>query len=231
MRPSESVGEFSASTEDDAAAAVAAAADSFDAWAALPLARRGAYLVAAAASLDARAEEIARDMSTEMGKPLREARLEAARAAQILRFAASEAFRPVGEHYEQAATGAQVSTYRRPLGVVALITPWNFPIAIPVWKLAPALIYGNTVVLKLAYESPRTGLHIAEAFAEAELPAGVLNVLTGRGSTVGAALRSEEHTSELQSRPHLVCRLLLEKKKKQKTLSLLKIKKKQQKNK
>ena len=110
------------------------------------------------------------------------------RAAQILRFAASEAFRSVGEHFEQAATGAQVSTRRRPVGVVALITPWNFPIAIPVWKLAPALIYGNTVVLKLAYEAPLTGLHIAEAFAEAELPAGVLNVLTGRGSTVGAAL-------------------------------------------
>jgi acyl-CoA reductase-like NAD-dependent aldehyde dehydrogenase len=74
------------------------------------------------------------------------------------------------------------------VGVFGLITPWNFPIAIPIWKLAPALIYGNTVVLKLAYESPVTGLHIAEAFAEAELPPGVLNVLTGRGSTVGAAL-------------------------------------------
>ncbi len=81
-----------------------------------------------------------------------------------------------------------VSTRRRPLGVVGLITPWNFPIAIPVWKLAPALMYGNTVVLKLAYEAPVTGLHVAEAFAEANLPAGVLNVLTGRGSTAGAAL-------------------------------------------
>jgi acyl-CoA reductase-like NAD-dependent aldehyde dehydrogenase len=188
MRPAEAVGEFSASTEADAADAVAAAAEAFDAWAALPLARRAAYLVAAAASLEGRTEEIARDMSTEMGKPLREARLETGRASQILRFAASEAFRPVGEHFEQAASGAQVSTHRRPVGVVALITPWNFPIAIPVWKLAPALIYGNTVVLKLAYEAPLTGLHVAEAFAEAQLPAGVLNVLTGRGSTVGAAL-------------------------------------------
>ena len=152
------------------------------------MARRAAYLSAAAAVLEARAEQVALDMSTEMGKPLREARGEAGRAAQILRYAAGEAFRAVGEHFEQAATGAQVSTRRRPVGVVALITPWNFPIAIPIWKLAPALIYGNTVVLKLAYEAPRTGLHIAEAFAEAELPAGVLNVLTGRGSTVGAAL-------------------------------------------
>ena len=188
MRPAETVGEFSASTEADADVAVAAAAAAFPGWAHLPLAKRAAYLTAAAGALEARAEEIARDMSTEMGKPLREARGETARASQILRYAASEAFRPVGELFEQSLTGAPVSTRRRALGVVGLITPWNFPIAIPVWKLAPALIYGNTVVLKLAYEAPVTGLHIAEAFAEAELPGGVLNILTGRGSTVGAAL-------------------------------------------
>src|SRR2546425_2055721 len=188
MRPSETVGEFSSSSEADADAAVAAAEAAFAGWAAMPMARRAAYLNAAAAVLETRTEHVARDMSTEMGKPLREARGEAGRAAQILRYAASEAFRSVGEHFEQAATGAQVSTRRRPVGVVALITPWNFPMAIPIWKLAPALVYGNTAVLKLAYEAPRTGLHIAEAFAEAELPAGVLNVLTGRGATVGAAL-------------------------------------------
>jgi acyl-CoA reductase-like NAD-dependent aldehyde dehydrogenase len=193
MRPVESVGEFSASTEADVDAAVAAAATAFPVWSRLPAARRAGYLTAAAAALERRAEEIARDMSTEMGKPLREARGETARASQILRYAASEAFRPVGELFEQSLTGAQVSTRRRALGVVGLITPWNFPIAIPVWKLAPALIYGNTVVLKLAYEAPLTGLHIAEAFAEAELPAGVLNVLTGRGSTVGAALVEHPH--------------------------------------
>ena len=188
MRPSEVVATLSASGEDDVEAAVGAATAAFAGWAALPIAARAGYLDAAARVLEASAERVARDMTAEMGKPLREARGEAGRAAQILRFAASEAFRSVGEHFEQAATGAQVSTRRRPVGVVALITPWNFPCAIPVWKLAPALIYGNTVVLKLAYEAPLTGLHIAEAFAEAELPAGVLNVLTGRGSTVGAAL-------------------------------------------
>jgi acyl-CoA reductase-like NAD-dependent aldehyde dehydrogenase len=188
MRPSETTGEYSASSAADAETAVTAAAAAFDGWAGLPMARRAGYLTAAAAVLEQRVEELARDMTLEMGKPLREARGEAARAAQILRFAASEAFRSVGEHFEQAATGAQVSTRRRPVGVVALITPWNFPCAIPVWKLAPALIYGNSVVLKLAYEAPRTGLHIAEAFADADLPAGVLNVLTGRGSVVGAAL-------------------------------------------
>ncbi len=197
MRPAESAGEFSSSSAEDATAAVTAAEAAFAEWAALPLARRGAYLNAAANVLEARTEQVARDMSTEMGKPLREARGEAGRAAMILRFAASEAFRSVGEHFEQAATGAQVSTRRRPVGVVALITPWNFPMAIPIWKLAPALVYGNTVVLKLAYEAPRTGLHIAEAFAEAELPAGVLNVLTGRGSTVGAALVSDRRVRAL----------------------------------
>ena len=187
-RPSEAVGSFASSGEADVDAAVEAAHAAFPAWSRLPLAARGAYLVAAAASLERRADDVARDMSREMGKPLREARGETLRAAQILRYSASEAFRPVGEHFEQALNGRQVSTRRRPVGVVGLITPWNFPIAIPVWKLAPALMYGNTVVLKLAYEAPRTGLHVAEAFAEAGLPAGVLNVLTGRGSSAGAAL-------------------------------------------
>ena len=187
-RPDEIVGDFPASTAVDVDAAVGAADGAFPAWARLPLAARGAFFTKAAASLEQRAEEIATDMSTEMGKPIREARGETLRAAQILRFFASEAFNSVGEHFEQAASGAAVSTYRRPLGVVALITPWNFPIAIPVWKLAPALMYGNTVVLKLALEAPLTGLHVAEAFADAGLPAGVLNVITGRGSTAGAAL-------------------------------------------
>jgi acyl-CoA reductase-like NAD-dependent aldehyde dehydrogenase len=188
MRPSEVVAIVASSSEQDVESAAAAADAAFAGWAALPLAKRASFLTAAAAALETRAEQIARDMTAEMGKPLRESRGETARAAQILRYAASQAFMPVGEHFEQSATGATVSTRRRPLGVVGLITPWNFPIAIPVWKLAPALVHGNTVVLKLAYEAPLTGLHVAEAFAEAGLPAGVLNVLTGRGSTVGAAL-------------------------------------------
>jgi aldehyde dehydrogenase (NAD+) len=188
MRPAEVVATLPASGEDDVEAAVAAASAAFAGWAALPMAARAAYLDAAAAALEAGAERVARDMTAEMGKPLREARGEARRGAQILRFAAGEAFRSVGELFEQTGTGAPVSTRRRPVGVVALITPWNFPCAIPVWKLAPALVHGNTVVLKLAYEAPLTGLHIAAAFAEAGLPPGVLNVLTGRGSTVGAAL-------------------------------------------
>src|SRR5215210_3069274 len=187
-RPSQVTGVYPASDAEDGLAAIDAAAEAFRAWSALPLAQRAAYFGQAATAIEARAEQIAQDMTAEMGKPLREARLEAMRAATILRFAAGEAWRPIGELYAPSVPNQRLYTLRRPLGVVALITPWNFPIAIPVWKLAPALIHGNTVVLKLGLEAPRTGLHVAECFAEAGLPAGVLNVLTGAGSRVGAEL-------------------------------------------
>jgi alpha-ketoglutaric semialdehyde dehydrogenase len=189
-RPTEVTGEYAASGAEDAAAAVDAAAAAAPGWAALPAGARAAFFARAADAIDARAERIAQDMTAEMGKPLREARLEASRAATILRYSAGEAWRPTGDVYEPSVPLQRLYTLRRPLGAVALITPWNFPIAIPVWKLAPALIYGNTVVLKLGYEAPRTGLHVAECFAEAGLPAGVLNVLTGAGSTAGAELVS-----------------------------------------
>jgi alpha-ketoglutaric semialdehyde dehydrogenase len=189
-RPSEVVGVYPASDAEDARAAIAAADAAFPAWSALPAAQRAGFFTNAAAAVEARGEQIARDMTAEMGKPLRESRLEALRAATILRYSAGEAWRPVGEQYAPSVADQRLYTLRRPLGVVGLITPWNFPIAIPVWKLAPALIYGNTAVLKVGYEAPRTGLHVAEAFAEAGLPAGVLNVLTGSGSTAGAELVS-----------------------------------------
>jgi acyl-CoA reductase-like NAD-dependent aldehyde dehydrogenase len=187
-RPSEVVGEFPASSEADVTEAVAAAAAAFPAWAGTPAARRGAVLDRAADLIDELVEEIAQDMTREMGKPLREARMESARAAAIFRFFAGEAWRPKGEMYEQSTTGSSVYTLRRPLGVVGLITPWNFPAAIPAWKLAPALVFGNTVVLKLAQDAPLTGLHLAACLDEAGLPAGVLNVVIGRGSQVGTPL-------------------------------------------
>ena len=187
-RPSELVGEFPASGADDVDAAVAAAAAAFREWASSPAAARAAVLQRAADAIEARVEDMAADMTREMGKPLREARMESARAAAIFRFFAGEAWRPKGELYEQSATGSSLYTVRRPLGVVGLITPWNFPAAIPAWKLAPALVYGNTVVLKLAQEAPLTGLHIAAAFDEAGIPDGVLNVVIGRGADVGTPL-------------------------------------------
>jgi len=186
--PSAVVGRFAASGEADVDAAVTAARSAQPGWAATSPPARGSVLAAAARALQSRVEQVAQDMTREMGKPIREARGEAARAVQILDYFAGEGLRPVGELYAQSASGNPVFTMRRPVGVVGLITPWNFPAAIPVWKLAPALAYGNAVVLKLAVDAPRTGLHVAECFAEAGLPAGVLNVLTGSGSTAGAAL-------------------------------------------
>ncbi len=189
-RPSEPIGEFPSSDGSDVDAAVGAARDAAASWAALPAAQRGAVLMRAADAVDRRVEQIAQDMTLEMGKPIREARMEAARMAQILRFFAGESLRATGERYEQAATGSVVYTMRRPVGVVALITPWNFPAAIPAWKVAPALAYGNVVVMKLAQEAPLTGLHLAACFDEAAIPAGVLNIVVGRGSTVGTPLVS-----------------------------------------
>jgi alpha-ketoglutaric semialdehyde dehydrogenase len=186
--PSEIVGEFPASSEEDVVAAVEAAAKAFPSWSATPAAARGAVLMRAADAIEARVEDMAADMTREMGKPLREARMESARSAAIFRYFAGEALRPKGEMYEQAATGSTLYTLRRPLGVVGLITPWNFPAAIPAWKLAPALVYGNTVVLKLAQDAPLTGLHLAAALDEAGIPEGVLNVVIGRGSEVGTPL-------------------------------------------
>jgi alpha-ketoglutaric semialdehyde dehydrogenase len=191
-RPSEVVGEYPASTAEDARAAVDAAEAAFPEWSRTPGPARAAIFFEAAQLAEERSERIAQDMTAEMGKPLREARLEAARTAAILRFFAGEAYRPIGEEFEGSVANQRLSTLRRPLGVVGLITPWNFPAAIPAWKSAPALIYGNAVVMKLGYEAPLTGLHLAECFADAGLPAGVFNVLTGSGSTAGAALVADD---------------------------------------
>ncbi len=187
-RPSEPIGDFPASGEEDVDAAVSAAAAAFGDWSRKPASQRAAVLMGAADAIERRVEQMARDMTLEMGKPLREARMEAARGAAILRFYAGEAWRPKGELFEQSANGSSVYTARRPVGVVAMITPWNFPAAIPLWKAAPALVYGNTVVMKLAQEAPLTGLHIAAAFDEARLPPGVFNIVIGRGSEVGTPL-------------------------------------------
>ena len=186
--PAEIVGEFPASGEEDVDAAVEAAAQAFPGWSDAPAAGRAAVLMRAADAIEARVEDMAADMTREMGKPLREARMESARTAAIFRYFAAEAWRPKGELYEQSGTGSTLYTVRRPLGVVGLITPWNFPAAIPAWKMAPALVYGNTVVLKLSQEAPLTGLHLATALDEAGIAEGVLNVVIGRGSEVGAPL-------------------------------------------
>jgi aldehyde dehydrogenase (NAD+) len=188
--PVEVTGSFASSTADDVSDAIDAAATAQEVWASTPAPARGRILAGAARALESRLERVAQDMTREMGKPIREARGEVARAAAILDFFAGEGQRALGEVYEQSATAGSISTLRKPVGVVGLITPWNFPAAIPAWKTAPALAFGNTVVLKLANDAPRTGLHLAECFAEGGLPAGVLNVVTGSGPDAGAPLVS-----------------------------------------
>ena len=143
FRTADLVGEFPASDASDVDAAIEAATEASPSWAALPPQQRGAILFRAADAYKRRAEEIAGDMTREMGKPIRESTAEVARGADSLRFYAGEGWRAQGEIFTQGATGNQVQVLRRPLGVVGLICPWNFPFSIPLWKAAPALAYGN----------------------------------------------------------------------------------------
>jgi alpha-ketoglutaric semialdehyde dehydrogenase len=130
-RPSQVTGVYRATSAAEARAAIEAAHEGFPEWSSLPAGQRAAIFGRAADAIESRAERVAQDMTAEMGKPLREARLEASRAAAIVRFAAGEASRPVGEVYEPSAPNQTLFTHRRPLGVVGLITPWNFPAATP----------------------------------------------------------------------------------------------------
>jgi acyl-CoA reductase-like NAD-dependent aldehyde dehydrogenase len=175
----------------DAAAAVAAAAAALPAWRGATGPARGEHLHRWAAAVAARQEEIAQAMAREVGKPIAEARGEAARCVAILRYYAGEAVREIGEVIPAQAPGALQFTLRQPLGVVALITPWNFPAAIPLWKAAPALAFGNTVVLKPSEDSPHAAALLAETAAAAGLPGGVFNVLLGDGPGAGEPLLRE----------------------------------------
>ena len=142
-------------------------------------------------AIAARAAEFADAIAQEVGKPIAEARGEVARATVICRYFAGEAVRESGEVIPAQAADALQFTLRDPVGVVALITPWNFPLAIPVWKAAPALAFGNTVVLKPSELSSGVSHLLAEAATAAALPPGVFNVVHGDGATGEALLRHE----------------------------------------
>jgi aldehyde dehydrogenase (NAD+) len=186
--PGELSGPIPDSGPADVEAAARAARAACASWAERPAAERAAILGAAADLAHQRAEQVALAITRETGKPLREARGEAARLATTLRYHAGDAWLPRGELFAQSATVGQVYTFRRPLGVVGLITPWNFPVAIPAWKAAPALVAGNTVVLKPSEDAPLSALHFARCLTDAGLPSGVLNVVLGHGAAAGAAL-------------------------------------------
>ena len=182
------VGVLARATAADVDKAVEAATRASQEWADTPASARGTILRRAADELESSAPEWGRLMTREMGKPWPEARVESARAAAILRFFAGEAHRPYGEHYASDTAQTWLFTRRHPVGIVGIITPWNFPAAIPAWKLAPALLFGNTVIFKAADDAVLTGLRIVEALERAGLPPGVLNAVVGKGSVVGPAI-------------------------------------------
>ncbi len=186
-RPDVVVAEGGGALTADVDAAVAAATDAATAWATTPIHQRGATLLAAADIVDGHATAWGLELAAEEGKTKAEGVGEVRRAAQILRYYGNEGDRQAGEIYASPRAGEQILVTRKPLGVVAVITPFNFPIAIPAWKIAPALVFGNTVVWKPASTVPLLALRLAEALTSAGLPAGVLNLIVGEAE-VGDAL-------------------------------------------
>lgn len=186
--PAECIGMTVSSSVEEANLAVEEANRAFEEWKQLSAVARGEYLRIAADLLEAAIEDIAVTATKEMGKRLAETRGEVQRGAMILRYYAQEGMRKIGEILPSAQSGTTLYTLRVPLGIVSAITPWNFPIAIPIWKIAPALVYGNTVIWKPAREAGITAAKIADVFHRAGLPKGVLNLVMGSGSTVGNVL-------------------------------------------
>lgn len=182
------VGEFQASGEADATAAVQAAASAFAAWKRAAPGARAKVLLSAAAYLERHAERFGDELAREEGKQKSLAKDEFLRASQTLRYYAIEAQSFGGETFPNDDADMAVYTVREPLGVVTVISPWNFPVSIPARKIAPALICGNTVVFKPATDAPLSGLRLVEAFVEAGIPRGVLNFVTGSASAVGPVL-------------------------------------------
>ncbi|HEV3468859.1 MAG TPA: aldehyde dehydrogenase family protein [Pyrinomonadaceae bacterium] len=173
------------STREEAARAVEAAAEAFRGWRATPAPARGRIVARAARLMEERKEELAALLTREEGKTLAEARGELQRAINVAEFCAGESRRMNGETIPSELPANFAYTVRQPHGVVAVITPWNFPVAIPTWKIAPALVAGNTVVFKPATLVPATAVRLVEIFQEAGVPPGVLNLVLGSGSAAG----------------------------------------------
>ncbi len=186
----EEIASYQVSTVSDVKAGIEAAKRSQTDWSTMPAPQRGTFLMKAAELLEQRAEQIASEMTREEGKTIAEAKGEVGRSVNILRYFGGEGARFCGETIPSERAGVFSYTFRKPLGVVSLLTPWNFPIAIPVWKIAPALISGNSVVIKPASVAPICTIRIIEVLNQAGLPKGVLNMVTGAGSVIGEELVS-----------------------------------------
>lgn len=175
-------------TSENVEQAAAAAQTAFPAWKAKTGTERAELMHKAANLLAARRQELGTIVAQEVGKPIGEAVAEVDRGVMILRYFASEAVHPNGQVIPAQKAGSLQFSLRQPVGPVAVISPWNFPVAIPLWKIAPALAYGNTIVWKPAEVASLTASIIAEVFAEAAFPVGVLNLVFGKGSSIGNAL-------------------------------------------
>ncbi|MGX9854553.1 aldehyde dehydrogenase family protein [Limimaricola variabilis] len=182
------IGEFARGTAADLDMAVSAARAAAPGWARSAVQDRHDILARAATELLARREELGRILSREEGKTLGEGIGEATRAAQVMDFFAGECLRTGGEMMPSTRPGVGVEISREPLGVIGMITPWNFPIAIPAWKIAPALAWGNCVVLKPAELAPHSAWMLVDILNRAGLPEGVLNLVMGKGSVVGQGM-------------------------------------------
>ena len=205
----EVVGLFQDSGPEDVRAAFDAATHAQPAWANLPAPRRGEYLFKAAEILECRLAILGEEMTREEGKTLPESKGEVKRALNIFRYFGGEGARAFSYQIPSERENVFCYTLRKPLGVVGLITPWNFPSAIPAWKMAPALVAGNTVVIKPASLAPLSAYRLVESLHEAGIPAGVLNYVTGGGTSVGnailehSALRALSFTGSCEVGNHL----------------------------
>jgi methylmalonic acid semialdehyde dehydrogenase len=182
------IGSVRQATREEATQAVDAAADAFRGWRNTPAPARGKIVARAARLMEDHKEELAQILTREEGKTIAESRGELQRSINVADFCAGESRRMNGETIQSELPANFAYTIKQPLGVVACVTPWNFPVAIPVWKIAPALVAGNTVVFKPATLTPATGIRIVELFEEAGIPPGVLNLIIGSGSEAGDAI-------------------------------------------
>lgn len=182
------IGAYARASREDARQAIAAARAAFPAWSRSPVQQRHDILLKVSAEILARRDELGRLLAREEGKTLPEAVGEVVRAGQIFDFFAGETLRLAGEKLASTRPGIEVDITREPVGVVGIVTPWNFPIAIPAWKIAPALAYGNCVVFKPADLVPGSAWALSDIIVRAGVPEGVFNLVMGRGSVVGDAI-------------------------------------------
>src|SRR6201985_2259567 len=182
------VGEFQASGQADVDRAVQAAPGAYRQWRLVPAPKRGEMLYRTGELLLQRKEELARQMTREMGKVLSETRGEVQEGAETAFYMAGEGRRLFGQTTPSELRDKFAMSVRMPVGVCGMITPWNFPMAIPSWKLFPALVSGNTAVIKPAQDTPLSTFNFVQALHDAGIPAGVVNIVTGYGTEVGTPM-------------------------------------------